>query len=107
MINFDYDKICYMLDCYLGAENSVKALVDDLVYLKNKLDEEAEVSYCNNEINRVMNSFKLEHSNELAAQNIKAIKGVKSQDIAFIAAHVGFLFGALFAENHRLNFFEE
>ena len=103
MINFDYDKICYMLDCYLGAENSVKALV----YLKNKLDEEAEVSYCNNEINRVMNSFKLEHSNELAAQNIKAIKGVKSQDIAFIAAHVGFLFGALFAENHRLNFFEE
>ena len=107
MINFNYDKICYMLDCYLGSENSNKALADDLEYLRIKLDEDAEIFYFNGEINRVMNSFKIEHRDELTAQNIKAIKGVKSQDIAFIAAHVGFLFGALFAENKRLDFFKE
>ena len=108
MMNFDIDRIIESLYQYCDNENKNGELARDLEYIIEKLNEK----YYDGEVPRVINAFQDCSVNEFYemeynVENVKAIKKVKSPDIAFIAAHVGFIFGALYAENSRLHFCEE
>ena len=106
MVTFDFDELNEMAAAYSDCPDKNARIDDDVAYLMEKLNEFATFEYTNGEIARVLNSFKLEFDSEDTRENYRAIKGVKSVDVAFIASQVGFVAGILHAENKRLNFFQ-
>ena len=109
MIDFNANIIRDMIATYVyedikGREPEV---YDALSYLNEKFQEIEMWSFQNGEVERVLNSFRLCADSEMTRENEKAVRGVKVVDVAFIAAHYGFMFGLVWSENRRLKFYEE
>ena len=110
MIYFDLDRIEALIEEYNYFDGDGKNT--DICYELTTAWDKLKDLYCGDEVNRVINAFQDCSLDEFGdaeynAENVKAIKKVKSPDIAFIAAYVGFIFGALYAENSRLHFCED
>lgn len=110
-MKFDFYELCDMAaecSCSEDVDAIAKRLADDVSFIFESLAAD----YRNNEVQRVINSFQncsLEEFGNVTAynpDNVKAIKGIKTPDIAYIAAQIGFIAGILHAENERFNFFK-
>lgn len=112
MIIFDEQMINALVETYLysdieGRNDEVYSQVEQLW---NNL-QDASCDYYNGEINRVLRLFSIispteYERDETGMPKKRTVRGVKSEDVAFIALHYGFLYGLLAAENARLNFWE-
>ena len=109
-MRFDFGEINSMIDELAYNEDTDKIaqkLSDSAAYIRDALNDE----YINNEINRVMDCFQNCTTDDFGeiysynADNVKEVRGIKKPDIAYIAAHVGFIAGILYAENERFNFY--
>lgn len=105
MLNLDWDTVNEMAVAYLEHPDKNSKIADDVSYFLDEFNRDVTVCFRHGEVYRVLNSFKLEVESEDTSKNMKAVKGIKSQDVAYIAAHVGFIAGILHAENLRINFF--
>ena len=110
-MKFDYYELCEMAaecSCCEDVDAIAKRLADDASFILESLADD----YLNNEVQRVINSFQncsFEDFGNVTCynpDNVKAVKGIKTPDIAYIAAQVGFIAGILYAENQRFNFFK-
>ena len=108
-MKFDFYELCDMVgECSSSklVDAVSKELADDASFILDSLAAD----YCNNEVQRVINSFQncsFEDFGNVTcynSDNVKAVKGIKTPDIAYIAAQVGFVAGILYAENQRFNF---
>ena len=107
MIDFDADRIRDLVATYINddrIEGRDPKVLDDLSYMYDKLMEIEREEFYNGEVTKVLNSFQLAKISEENCNRAKAIRGVKSADIAFIAANYGFMFGMAYAEQRRLGF---
>ena len=109
MIQFDKDMIDDLVTTYLyddieGRNEDVHSYVE---YLWEQLDLMS-CYYYHGEIRKVLKTFEtcepIDEDDEPPKK--KAVKGVKSEDVAFIATHYGLLYGLVTAENARLHFWE-
>ena len=89
MVNFNLDKV-FDMAAEFADEHKNSPLADDVEYLFEWLGGMRN-AYTNGEVARVVNSLSV----------AKSIRGIKSEDIAWIAAHFGFLYGMLFATNRE------
>lgn len=107
MIKFDAEVINDLVSTYLyeDIEGRDSKIYSDVEYYWEKI-QEIFSDYRNGEVSRVLNSFQLCEDNEDERENKKAVRGVKSEDVAFIASHYGFIFGLVWAENRRLGFWK-
>ena len=107
MINFDADFINDLVATYLyeDIEGRDPEIFNYVQYLWEQLQEE-NWNYRHGEVTKVLNSFKMCELSEDATENKKAVHGVKADDVAFIATHYGFVFGMVYAENLRLDFWK-
>lgn len=88
MIHFNVDKVFNDAAEYIYSDEK-KPLADDVEYLYERLCN-MEYEYTHGEVSKVINAINLSVDDEEEQENIKAIKGVKSADIAWIASHFGF-----------------
>lgn len=108
MIKFDADYIRDMVATYIydDIEGRNEKIYSALSYLYEKMEEVERCDFYNREVTKVLNSFQLCVDSDMVLEKQKAVRGVKSPDVAFIAAHYGFMFGLVWAENQRLKFYE-
>lgn len=100
MIRFDLDKV-FDMAAEFADEHKNSPLADDVEYLFERLGGMRN-AYTNGEVARVVNSLSVTlHTDEDYDEMKKSIRGIKSEDIAWIAAHFGFLYGMLFAANRE------
>ena len=107
MILFNAEKINDMVETYIyedvkGRNEEIHSRVE---FLYEQLTN-AMWDYQNGEIDKVLNSFQMCIDSEDEREAKKAVKGVKAEDVAFIATHYGLLYGLVMAENCRLNFYK-
>lgn len=102
MIKFDLDEAFEMATEFIyDDENKNSPLANDVEYLFEFLSGMRE-EYTYEEVARVVNSLSvLIYDDDDLAELKKTLRGIKSEDIAWIAAHFGFLYGILFAINHK------
>ena len=110
MINFDLDKVFDMAAEYISQQEGKPSsrLVDDVEYLFERLGDMSRKGYTNGEVPRVVNSLSIVlHEADDYEEMRKSIRGIKSEDIAWIAAHFGFLYGMLYVLKYKGDFVEE
>lgn len=110
MIDLNADMVRDMLAEYLNNDEldgkRDQKIYGDLSYLAEKMEEIEIWSFPNGEVEKVLNSLKICADGEMERENQKAVRGIKNADVAFIAAHYGFMFGLVWSENLRLKFYE-
>ena len=100
MVHFDLDKV-FDMAAEFADEHKNSPLADDVEYLFEWLGGMRN-AYTNGEVARVVNSLSVAlHTDEDYEEMKKSIRGIKSEDIAWIAAHFGFLYGMLYAANRE------
>ena len=102
---FDAEEIIGMIETYLyEVETGRNPAVLEMVEHIYEQVQEANFDFMHGEVDRVLNSFQICVDSEDTRANIKDVKGVKREDVAFISMHYGFLYGLVYAENKRLKF---
>ena len=99
MVRFDLDKV-FDMAAEFADKHKNSSLADDVEYLFEWLSGMRD-AYTNGEVERVVNALGLSFDNEEEAEMKKSIRGIKSEDVAWIAAHFGFLYGMLYAANRE------
>ena len=100
MVNFNLDKV-FDMAAEFADEHKNSPLADDVEYLFERLGG-MKNSYTHSEVARVVNSLSVAlYTDEDYDEMKKSIRGIKSEDIAWIAAHFGFLYGMLYAANRE------
>ena len=98
MVRFDLDKV-FDMAAEFADEHKNSPLANDVEYLFEWLGGMRD-AYTNGEVARVVNSLSISLCEDEDYDEMKkSIRGIKSEDVAWIAAHFGFLYGMLYAVN--------
>ena len=98
MIKFDLD-IVFDMAAEFAEEHKNSPIANEVEYLFEWLGG-MRGAYVNGEVARVVNSLTVSLCEDEDYEEMKkSIRGIKSEDIAWIAAHFGFLYGMLYATN--------
>lgn len=99
MIQFNLDKVFDMAAEYIYSDEK-KPLTDDVEYLFEMLSGMRD-EYTYDEVARVVNSINFSIDPDTGCIVDDDLKGIKKLDVAWITSHFGFLFGMLYALNHK------